>query len=137
MIPPDKGKANKNEISNERVIKDQIVCGMEKDFSAYKKNYSSQNILISLIEEWRKNMGNDFAVGAALTDLSKAFDCIPHHMLIAKLSAYDFSFVLYLFIPDKSQIVRPYKQHTQSARDYNSGCSTVNPFWDRLFSTYQ
>ena len=39
----------------ERVIKYQIVRGMEKYFSpflsAYRKNYSSQNILISLTEE--------------------------------------------------------------------------------------
>ena len=72
-MPLDKGKPNKNEISNfrpvsvlntfskiyERVVKDQIVCGMEKYFSlflsAYRKNYSSQNILIRLTEEWEKN----------------------------------------------------------------------------------
>ena len=96
VIPLDKGKPNKNEMSNfrpvivlntfskiyERVIKEQIVCGMEKCFSpflsAYRKNYSSQNILISLTEEWRKNLDNNFVVGAVLTDISKAFDCIPH-----------------------------------------------------------
>ena len=79
----------------ERVIKDQIVCGMEKSFSlflsAYRKNYSSQNILISLIEEWRKNLGINFVVGAVLTDLSKDFDCKPHDLLMAKPSAYNFS----------------------------------------------
>ena len=105
----DKGKPNKNEMSNfrpvsvlntfskiyERVIKDQVARGMEKYFSpflsAYRKNYSSQNILISLTEEWRKKLDNNFVVEAVLTDLSKAFDCIPHDMIIAKLSAYNFS----------------------------------------------
>ena len=37
-------------------------------------------------------------------------------------------FVLYLFVPDKSQAVRSYKQHMQSARDYNFGCPTENYF---------
>ena len=59
-------------------MKDQIVCGMEKYFSpflsAYRKSYSSQNILISLIEEWRKNLNNNFVAGAVLTELSKAFN---------------------------------------------------------------
>ena len=68
---------------------------MEKYFSPfqsyYTKNYNSQNIFVSLIEKWRKHLGNDFVVGAVLTDLSKVFDCIPHNLLIAKLSAYNFS----------------------------------------------
>ena len=36
-----------------------------------------------------KNLLNNFLVGAVLTDLPKAFDCIPHDLLIAKLSAYN------------------------------------------------
>ena len=72
-------------------------------------------------------MDTNFLVGAVLTDLSKAFDCISHNLLIATLSAYNFSdkALSYIyFIPDKLQTVCPYKQHTQSARDYNFGCST-------------
>ena len=46
--------------------------------------------LITLIEKWKKSVDNGGAFGALLTDLSKAFDCLPHELLIPKLDAYDF-----------------------------------------------
>ena len=105
----------------ERVIKDQIVRGMEKYFSpflsAYRKNYSSQNILISLTEEWRKKLDNNFVVGAVLTDLSKAFYCIPHDLIIAKLSAYNFSDealpYIYSYLTNRKQCVCINNTHSQ------------------------
>ena len=38
----------------------------------------------------KKSVDNGGACGALLTDLSKAFDCQPHELLIAKLDAYGF-----------------------------------------------
>ena len=60
--------------------------------SAYRKSFGSKHILISLIKDWR----NIF--GAALTDLSKAFDCIQHDVLIAKMSAHGFSMDTLVFM---------------------------------------
>ena len=54
--------------------------------SAYRKNYSTQQVPIRLLEEWREKLDKNFIVGTVLMDLSKAFDCIPHD-LIAKLAA--------------------------------------------------
>ena len=152
----DKGKPKKNEISNfrsvgllntfskmyGRFIKNQIVCGMEKYFSmflsAYRKSYSSQNILISLTEEWRKNLDNNFAVGALLTDSSKAYYCIPHDLLIAKLSAYNFSdealSYIYSYLTNRRQCARINNKYSQLDTIISGVPQRL--FWRRFFSTY-
>ena len=41
-----------------------------------------------MIEKWKINLDKAGVCGALLTDLSKAFDCLSHDLLIAKLNAY-------------------------------------------------
>ena len=41
-----------------------------------------------MLEIWKRATDNNDAFGALLTDLSKAFDCLSHDLLIAKLYAY-------------------------------------------------
>ena len=49
-------------------------------------------------------------VGAVLTDLFKALDCIPHDLLIAKLSSYglnsDSLCYIYSYLKDRKQCVQ-------------------------------
>ena len=43
-----------------------------------------------MIKNWKKNVNDEAIFGALLTDLSKAFDCVLHDLIIAKLEAYGF-----------------------------------------------
>ena len=78
--------------------------------SAHRSSYSSQHVLIRLREEWRQKLYSDHFVGAVLTDPSKAFDCIPHDLLIAKLSAYRLSdealAYIFLYLSGQKQSVK-------------------------------
>ena len=44
-----------------------------------------------MLEEWKSAVDNKKTIGALLTDLSKAFDCLSHDLLLAKLNAYGFN----------------------------------------------
>ena len=44
-----------------------------------------------MLEKLRKAIENGLYTGILFTDMSKAFDCLSHDLLIAKLNAYGFS----------------------------------------------
>ena len=76
----------------------------------YRKGYSAQHCLILMLEKWKYSIDKNGASGALLTDMSKAFDCLSHELLIAKLEAYGFDFnsleIIYDYLTNRKQRVR-------------------------------
>ena len=59
-------------------------CGFRKDFSV-------QHCLLAMLEKWKNAVDKRKVFGALLTGFSKAFDCLYHELIIAKLNAYGFN----------------------------------------------
>ena len=70
------------------VFIDPLVSKFECGF---RKGYGAQDCLLAMLEYWKSEVDKGKVFGALLTDLSKAFDCLSHELIIAKLNAYGFS----------------------------------------------
>jgi len=87
-------------------IYDFIAPYLHRYLSGFRKRHSCQDVLISMIEEWKEKLDKGSNVGIIAIDLSKAFDCMPHGLLIAKLKAYGFS-------KDACQLMKSYVMERQ------------------------
>ena len=71
---------------------DQLAEYFEAVFNpflaAFRKGFGCQTTLLRLPENWKRALDNHECVAAILVDFSKAFDCLPHDLLKAKLKAY-------------------------------------------------
>ena len=78
----------------ERLMFQQISAFISDFISPYlcgfRKGYSTQHALLRLMNKLNNSLDRKEKVGLLMMDLSKAFDCIPHELLIAKLHAYGF-----------------------------------------------
>ncbi len=76
----------------EIIIADQLLEYFKQIFNnmlcAYRKKYGCNHVVVKLIESWKAALDDDLFAGTLLMDLSKAFDCMPHGLLIAKMKAY-------------------------------------------------
>ena len=84
----------------ERNMYDQIIAYMDRSLSpylfGYRRGYSTAQCLTIMLEAWRKALDEKKVAGSLLTDLSKAFDCLSHDILIAKLAVYGFNIIFHI-----------------------------------------
>ena len=83
----------------------------------FSKGHSTEQCLNVMLENWKKSLDDKKYAGAVLTDLSKAFDCLNHKLLIAKLQTYGFSHealaLIYDYLSNRTQ-------RTKAASTYSS-----------------
>ena len=86
---------------------DQIFSKYQYGF---RKGYSTQQCLLAKLEKWKSGKDKGKVFGALLTDLPKAFDCLDHELLIAKLNAYGFTLptlkLVHDYLSDRKQRTR-------------------------------
>ena len=58
-----------------------LLCG-------FPKAHSTQYVLTRLSQSLKKGLADSGLMGTILMDFSKAYDCLSHDLLIAKLEAY-------------------------------------------------
>ena len=106
----------------ERAIDVQVVDFFENRFhiflSAFRAGFSCQDALVKIIEDWRKSLDENEYIAAILMDLSKAFDCLPHDLLLLKLKHYGLS-------DEASALLKSYLTNRKQCVKIGSVCSSL------------
>ena len=99
-----------SKVSERRLLK-QFLPFIEKRLSAilcfFKKEHSTQHALFRAVEMIRCCVDKGGVTAMVLMDLSKAYECLPHDLGIAKLDAYgvgiDSLKLIYSYLTDRMQ----------------------------------
>ena len=74
----------------QKQINDFVASFLSPYLGCYRKDFNTEHGLLTLVENWKKSLGDKRFCGEILMDLSKAFDTLNQNLLIAKLHAHGF-----------------------------------------------
>ena len=107
----------------ERIIYQQINTFMKdklsKCLTGFRKSHEAQDLLVTMLEKWKKAVDKGEHVSALFMDLSKAFDTVNHDLLLAKLKAYGFSL-------NTVELMRSYLKNRKQRVQINNKFSSEN-----------
>ena len=76
----------------EKIMYDQLYeyaeTFLSKLLCGFRKAHSTQHAFFRLLKKLLRKLDSSGIVGTILMDLPKAYDCLPHDLIIAKLEAY-------------------------------------------------
>ena len=99
---------------DERLLYDQTYTYFSNFLPHYQfgfcKGYSAQHCLLAMTEKMKEAGDSNKVCAVVLTDPSKAFDCLLHDLLIAKLHAFGFDLkslkVIHAYLNDRIQVTK-------------------------------
>jgi hypothetical protein len=151
-VSPIYKKGNTMEVGNNRPV--SVLPSMSKVFgkeiinqrspyfdhlfnpcvSGYRRGYSCETVLIKMVENIKCSLDQGKIVCGVLVDLSRAFDCVPHKLLIAKFRAYGVSVsacdVVTSYLTDRKQRVKIGTQRSEWIHAHKGSAqgSILGPF---------
>ena len=127
----------------ERLLFYQISTFVSNILSPYlcgfRKGYNAQHALLRLKNHLNQSLDRKKNIGLVMMDLSKAFDCISHDLLIAKLHAYGFDKnslkLIHSYLKDRHQRVKINSEYS-SWKEILDGVPQGSVLGPLLFNIY-
>ena len=94
----------------ERLLYDEMYTYFDILFvnhqCGFSKGYDTQNFLLVMTGKMKEAHDKNKVCAAVLTNFTKAFDCLKHDLLIAKLHAYKSLRVIQGYLNNRVQVTK-------------------------------